>query len=138
MGSVLTPIMEGMEAAADLPDACCSDGRCEEICPMMIPLPDLLRKLRERERDMGLAKRSFSLGLSAYMTLARFPRLYQMMARVWVGALSLAQRRGKAPLPLARKCGWTQVREIPVPQGQTFQSLLARQRKQDKGAPNGS
>ena len=138
MGSVLTPIMEGMEASADLPNACCSDGRCEEVCPMMIPLPGLLRKLRERERDAGLAKRSFSWGLSAYMTLARFPRLYQMMARVWAGALFFAQRCGIAPLFLARKNGWTQVREMPVPQGRTFQSLLARQGKQDKGAPNGS
>ncbi len=138
MGSVLTPIMEGMEAAADLPNACCSDGRCEEVCPMMIPLPDLLRKLRAHERDLGLSKRSLRWGLSAYMTLARFPRLYQVLARVGVSALSFAERRGKRPLSFTGKSGWTQVRDMPVPQGQTFQSLLAQRRKRNRGAPKGS
>ncbi len=46
MGSVLTPRMLGLSAAPDLPQACTLNGRCEAVCPVRIPLPSLMRKLR--------------------------------------------------------------------------------------------
>ena len=51
MGAVLTPLMVGLDEARDLPNACTLNGRCKEVCPMEIPLSDLIRKLREREFD---------------------------------------------------------------------------------------
>ena len=43
MGSVLTPSLIGAEEAAHLPNASSFCGRCEEVCPMKIPLPKLMR-----------------------------------------------------------------------------------------------
>ena len=54
MGSVLTPLMVGLDEARDLPNACTLNGRCREVCPMEIPLSDMIRKLREREFDERL------------------------------------------------------------------------------------
>jgi L-lactate dehydrogenase complex protein LldF len=122
MGSVLTPIMEGIENAADLPDACSSDGRCAEVCPMMIPLPDLLRRLRGKERELGISKRYMRWGISAYMTLARFPRLYRTITDAGAGALSVLGHVNKS---------------IPYCRGRTFFSLFARQRRRSKGAGHG-
>src|SRR6185295_13090652 len=44
MGAVLTPALYGIEHARDLPNASSFCGRCEEVCPMAIPLPSMMRK----------------------------------------------------------------------------------------------
>ena len=51
MGSVLTPVYVGIEHAGDLPNAATFCGECAVACPVRIPLPDLMRKLRERQFD---------------------------------------------------------------------------------------
>src|SRR5262249_14330480 len=47
IGSVLTPSYIGLERALDLPQAATMCNQCGVVCPVKIPLPDLLRKLRE-------------------------------------------------------------------------------------------
>ncbi len=49
MGAVLTPALLGISAARHLPNASSFCGRCEEVCPMGIPLPALMRQWRERD-----------------------------------------------------------------------------------------
>lgn len=48
MGSVLTPVLDGLKDSRDLPHACTMNGRCAEVCPVGIPLPTLLRAWRMR------------------------------------------------------------------------------------------
>ncbi len=54
MGSVLTPSYVGIENALDLPHAATLCSQCSVVCPVKIPLPDLLRKLREKQWERGL------------------------------------------------------------------------------------
>ncbi len=53
MGAVLTPALQGIEHARDLPNASSFCGRCEEVCPMSIPLPKMMRAWRERDFAKG-------------------------------------------------------------------------------------
>jgi len=46
MGDVLSPLLWGLTAFPDLPQACTLCGRCAEICPVRIPLPEYHRGLR--------------------------------------------------------------------------------------------
>ncbi|MCG8668942.1 MAG: LutB/LldF family L-lactate oxidation iron-sulfur protein [Pseudomonadales bacterium] len=78
MGSVLTPLMKGIEQATPLPNASTFCGRCEEVCPMSIPLPELLRQLRNDQATKGLAPKLQSMALGIYGWLARKPRLFQL------------------------------------------------------------
>ena len=58
MGSVLTPLINGIDQAYDLPNACTLNGRCQTVCPVKIPLPGLLREIRRRfrpSRDLLIA-----------------------------------------------------------------------------------
>lgn len=41
VGSILAPIIKGMEEAAHFCSLCASCGRCNEVCPVNIPLRDL-------------------------------------------------------------------------------------------------
>src|SRR5436305_5977254 len=49
IGSILTPAYVGLEKALDLPQASTLCNQCGVVCPVKIPLPDLQRKLREKE-----------------------------------------------------------------------------------------
>jgi L-lactate dehydrogenase complex protein LldF len=120
MGSVLTPLMIGLKTAGDLPNASTLCGRCEEVCPMSIPLPRLLRHHRIRQFEQGLVAPRASLPLKLWAQLARRPRLYRLAMRIGMRTLGLlGRRRGRfRSLPLAG--GWTRSRDLPAPQGPTF------------------
>jgi L-lactate dehydrogenase complex protein LldF len=130
MGAVLTPGLIGIEEASALPGASTLCGRCESVCPVKIPLPKLLRHWREREHEAALGRQSWRIGVALWVWLARRPPLYRQFAEAasrvlgWAGA-----RRGRfRALPFA--AGWTAVRDMPAPQGRTFQALWAERRLQ--------
>ena len=126
IGSVLTPSLIGVEEAGNLPNASTFCGRCEAVCPMRIPLPKLMRAWREREFEIGATPARVRAGLKAWAWMARRPRLYHMAARLGIAFMGLCGRmRGGAfrRWPLAR--GWTKYRDLPAPQGRTFQAEWA-------------
>ncbi|MFV8833927.1 LutB/LldF family L-lactate oxidation iron-sulfur protein [Aquisalimonas sp.] len=133
MGSVLTPMIVGLDKTRDLPNACTLNGRCQSVCPVRIPLPDLLRDLREEQHDQGLTPKTTRYGLNIWAWFARRPRLYGLAARVGIGLLGrLGRRRGRfRKLPLAG--AWTAGRDFPAPQKTTFQAAW-QQRKKEKSA----
>ena len=128
MGAVLTPLLLGLPHAVDLPNASTLCGRCEEVCPVRIPLPQLLRGLRERAHRAGLSSRRAALGLKLWAFLAKRPLLYRGVMRLaarWLHTLGRRAGRFKR-LPLAG--GWTAARDFPTPQGETFQALWKKHR----------
>jgi L-lactate dehydrogenase complex protein LldF len=128
IGSVLTPQFLGVKQAADLPNASTFCGRCESVCPMKIPLPKLLRHWREADFADGGQSWSIRAGLRVWAFFAKRPRVYHVAARLGVALLgSLGRHKGAFQwLPLAR--GWTHHRDLPAPQGRTFQHLWAERR----------
>lgn len=120
MGSVLTPLLTSLEESSALPNACTACGRCAEVCPADIPLPNLLRDLRARENTQRLSPTRWRLGLRMHAWLLRQPRLYHLLTGVFSSLLHrLGRRRGVfSQLPMAG--GWTSQRDFPAPQGRTF------------------
>jgi L-lactate dehydrogenase complex protein LldF len=128
MGAVLTPQLAGLERAYPLPNASTFCGRCEEVCPVRIPLPGLMRHWREVQHGRGLGPPTARHGLKAWAFLATRPRLYRRLAGLAMRLLGgLGRRRGRfTRLPLAG--GWTATRDFPAPQGPTFMAEWARRR----------
>jgi L-lactate dehydrogenase complex protein LldF len=123
MGSVLTPSYVGLENALDLPQAATLCGQCSVVCPVKIPLPDLLRKLREKQVERGLRPWYERAGIKAWAFAARRPALYRPMTRIAARLLHwLGGEKGRIrSLPLAG--GWTDYRDFPAPSGKTFMEL---------------
>ena len=129
MGSVLTPSYVGLERTLDLPQAATLCGECHVVCPMKIPLPDLLRKLRERQFDRGLRPWPERLGLAAWKFAAMRPWLYRPAVKVAARVLRwLGGERGRV-VSLPGAAGWTGYRDLPVPQGPTFKERWAAARR---------
>jgi L-lactate dehydrogenase complex protein LldF len=117
MGAVLTPALVGIDKAAHLPNASTFCGRCEEVCPMKIPLPGMMRHWREREFERHLTPASARWGLRAWTFFATRPALYRTVT--WAAARGLklwSMGRGRSrTVPLAG--GWTRYRDLPRARG---------------------
>ena len=122
MGAVLTPSLIGVAEGGQLPNASTFCGRCEEVCPVRIPLPGMMRHWREREFERRLSPAPMRYGLGFWAFFAARPALYRMATGLAARALHLAGRKkGRfASLPFAG--GWTRYRDLAAPQGATFQS----------------
>jgi L-lactate dehydrogenase complex protein LldF len=129
IGSVVTPALVGIENAKHLPNASTFCGRCEEVCPMRIPLPKMLRHWREKEFERHLQPQAARWGLGIWAWLAKRPALYHRMTRL-VARVLANQGHGVgrvSSLPLAS--GWTRHRDFPTPQGKTFQQMWKERRR---------
>ncbi len=134
MGQVLDPAIFGLKETHDLPNASTFCGRCESVCPMMIPLPKLMRHWREREFERALQPATQRWGLKAWTFFATRPALYRLATRIAMKALgNLGSERGRfSSLPLAG--GWTRHREMPAPAGRTFMDQYRTRQKAGKRA----
>ena len=129
MGAILTPTYVGLENALDLPHAATLCNQCGVACPVRIPLPDLLRKLREKQFERGLRPWYENAALALWGWLARHSALYALATSIAARVLRLMGGRERLihALPLAG--GWTGGRDLPAPQGKTFRELYAQRRR---------
>ena len=125
IGSVLTPVFVGIENAIDLPNAATLCNQCGVVCPVKIPLPDLMRKLREKQVERGLRPRSERLGLKVWAWFAARPALYGAFTRIAARLGHWAGGRTGLIHSLLAGAGWTRDRDLPAPQGKTFRDLYA-------------
>ncbi len=113
IGAVITPEFIGRENARDLPFASSLCGKCAEVCPVKIPLPQLLLNQREKtvkERQSPALERAgmeITASIFSRKSLFRFIwKLYRWVTKLWPGEL---------PLP-----GWSRSRVAPKPGNQPF------------------
>lgn len=128
MGSVLTPSYAGLENALDLPQASTLCGECHVVCPVKIPLPDLLRELREKQVDEHLRPVSERLALTVWAFVAKRPALYRLATRIGVRFMHAMAGGKKTISKLPFASGWTDYRDMPAPSGKTFRELYKERR----------
>jgi len=123
MGAILTPTFVGLENAPDLPNASTLCGACGAVCPVKIPLPDLLRQLREKQMARGLKPWRETIALKLWSWLARHPAAYALATKIAVRALKFAGGAEGLLHRLPGASGWTDGRDMPAPAGKTFREL---------------
>lgn len=126
IGKIVTPHMLGLEATRDLPTASSMCGACGEVCPVKIPIPALLRRLREEAvrppaaephhvRGQGAKySRKETMVWKAWRKLNTSPALYR--AALYAGT----RLRGLMPSNIGP---WTEHRSAPKPAARTLHEL---------------
>jgi L-lactate dehydrogenase complex protein LldF len=135
IGAVLTPLLrESEHSARELAGASSLCGACHDVCPVRIPLHDLLIRLRERDapRDSSWWKRTgFRLWSLLWSTSAGY-RLSTLLARVGL------RFTGRGERMMARLGGWlggwAGTRDLPEPPGPSVARRLARQARRARQA----
>ena len=125
MGSILTPLFKGLDQALDLPQAATLCNQCGVVCPVKIPLPDLLRRLREKQVERHLRPWFERLALAAWSWVALRPRLYALAAKFGVRYLNWLAGGARSIPVLGVAPEWTRGRDFPAPEGRTFRELYA-------------
>lgn len=125
IGAALNPALLDLASTRDLPDASTLCGRCEEVCPVKIPLPKLLRQWRAKDYARRQTSRK-KLAVMAWAWMAKRPTLYALWASVIARALK-SRHGAHHTVPLAK--GWTTHRDFPASEGQTFQAQWRRAKK---------
>jgi L-lactate dehydrogenase complex protein LldF len=126
IGKILTPQLEGLDCAGDQPHASTLCNACAEVCPVEIPIPDLLVRLRrEAVRPTTNAvkggganyTRAEALGWKGWALMNSSPLLY----KVATGTMALLGNLMPAGLPMLRD--WTRIRTKPRFQPKTLHQL---------------
>jgi len=112
IGSILTPAYVGIENALDLPNASTLCNQCGVVCPVKIPLPDLMRKLREKQVERNFAPWAERLGLKLWAWAATRPAVYALMT-------GIAARMGRMMGGESGCCTSCRPREGSGPEGVT-------------------
>lgn len=120
IGAVLAPLLEGYEELKELPYASSLCGACTEVCPVKIPLHDLLLEHRKDEVEQGFALMAEKLAFKGFGFMASHPFVFDKavkLAHTGLGIFSKDSYIPKGPGPLQ---GWTEVRDLPRPAKQSF------------------
>ncbi len=118
IGAVLAPALLGLEESMPLPFASSLCGACADVCPVRIPLPDLLLYWRERAVEAGLAPASEHVAMKGYAAMAEHPGAFSAAGGLlrWV-----PWKLGGRALPVLG--GWAGERTPPELSARSFRSL---------------
>lgn len=123
VGAVLSPILFGdrFPELADLPKASSLCGACNEVCPVDIPLPDLLLRLRDKAKREHIPQPG-DLPMAPFATLATSPA-------IWRTAMTMSKAMNHLPIdmaPVRPLQDWLGQRTLPEWRGGDFRKWLKK------------
>lgn len=141
IGKILTPQMAGLGAAGHLAGASTLCGACFEVCPVKIPIPDLLLRLRQEANAPSAAGRAVfgaqagarrsgteAMVWKGWQVLHNSPAAYRAMTRLAALAAAIGPREGRRSLwdhvPLKALRAWRRTRWLPRPAERSLHRLL--------------
>lgn len=120
IGEVISPNIFGIDNTGDILSFCSLCGRCSEVCPVKIPLADLIRKLRSNKVGQGKNPPLGAKSLKHSSSEAFVFKSYEKMATngaLWRFSLSkthlfnsLLHSVGKS-MPVIKK--WSKFKDLP-------------------------
>ena len=147
IGAIITPQLTGIDSSDDpngsLPYASSLCGRCNEVCPVKIPITDILLELRyqkAKNEPSHIERAAFASLAQVWGRSGVWDKLVRMVA---LGRV-LGGFNGKIDLMPPPISGWTEYRDVAVPPKKSFRQwwgseeaerLLAEAREQ--GIPDG-
>ncbi len=130
VGAVLSPLInpQGFPQLADLPKASSLCGACQEVCPVDIPIPDLLVRLRRRGKLEKAEKASINTpGFGVWASGATSPGM-------WRAGLKMGHAMNYLPRVLLdvnpAAHAWQEHRDLPPFDGGSFRSWLKEKDKE--------
>lgn len=132
IGKIVSPHLQGLAETRELVTASTLCGACADVCPVRIPIPELLRRLRHDAKHQAMAghaplrgqgvagSRLEKIAMGGFAFAASHPGLYHTVTGI-AGKL-----RGVLPRDLG---AWTSCREAPKPAPVSLHHIM-RHRKE--------
>ena len=122
VGAVLSPLLAGKQfkELADLPKASSLCGACNEVCPVDIPIPDLLLRLRNRAHEEHVPSPG-TPPMAGFAVLGSHPL-------IWRSAMTLGAVKDMVPMldkmPVPYLGSWLKSRTLPKWRGGKFRAWM--------------
>ncbi|MGF1732784.1 LutB/LldF family L-lactate oxidation iron-sulfur protein [Photobacterium kasasachensis] len=128
IGAVLSPLLGGYDDFKDLPYACSLCRACHDVCPVKIPLSDLLLKHRQKMAESKQTPLLERATVGAFNFINARPLLWGNTVKVGATVASGLIRDGKLPVNVGVSA-WTESRDLPEPDGESFRSWFKKRNK---------
>lgn len=122
IGSVLSPILGGYEQFKDLPYACSLCTACNSVCPVEIPLAQLLLKHRRNIVELGLTNKLERITMKGFTYVNSHPAFWKVGMVMGAKMANLLIKDGKMPLQFGVIDEWTKARDLPQADGESFRT----------------
>lgn len=120
IGSVISPLLGGYEEFKELPYACSLCTACNSVCPVKIPLAQLILKHREHIAESGMTPAIERLSIFGFTFANSHPTLWKVGVNIGAKVASKLIKNGKAPLEIGALGEWTKARDLPSAEGESF------------------
>jgi len=126
IGMMLLPLLYGLDKYADVPKASTLCGLCHDVCPVKMPVPDLLLELRN---DTVQAKKTYLTErlFKAWAMGVTHPWMFKLAQRFMPWVLKPLSRKGWVKFLPGPSGGWTKVKDLPLPAKQSFLRSLKKE-----------
>jgi L-lactate dehydrogenase complex protein LldF len=127
IGKILNPQVEGLEAAGVLATASSLCNACEEVCPVKIPIPQLLRRIRNESYANEAANTMEGRGYKRNWPEVFTWKLWSIVnTHSWINAvgLKILMTLGLKPPRMGPLKNWTEYRTPPELARQSLHELV--------------
>lgn len=133
MGIVLTPLLVGYKETAKLPFACSLCGSCADVCPVKIPLPNLIAQHRRNIVSLGYVspaeKAAFSAAAATFSSRALYGMATTVAPSIMKALTGNTNQIDKSTTFIPVLNGWTASRNLDPMNKEKFRTWFARHKK---------
>lgn len=120
IGSVISPLLGGYDEFKELPYACSLCTACNSVCPVKIPLAQLILKHREQIAQKGMTPMIERLSIFGFTFANSHPNVWKAGVKIGAKVAGKLIKNGKAPIEFGALGEWTKARDLPSAEGESF------------------
>ncbi len=123
MGQVISGTLLGVDNTPDLPHAATLCNACDVVCPVKIPLPTLIRRLRDEQVKLKLDSFWQRTAITLWSFTARHPRAYRLLTSLALWSIKKCAPSSGVICSLPIFKNWFRHRDFKFSHGPTFSRL---------------
>jgi L-lactate dehydrogenase complex protein LldF len=128
IGAIISPQLQGLQKARELPFASSLCGACRVACPVNINIPDLLLNLRAKVMEQQGGKFSERTAMHGFSLLGSRPRIFSAMGAIGRRVARMMGKNGKLRrINFPGLGSWLRYRDVAAPNESSFRAWWKEQ-----------
>ncbi|MTH46172.1 LutB/LldF family L-lactate oxidation iron-sulfur protein [Intestinirhabdus alba] len=132
IGAVISPLIGGYKDFKDLPYACSICTACDTVCPVEIPLSKLILRHRRVIAEQNMTQKSEQRMIKMFTWANSHPGMWKVGMVAGARAAKWFIKGGKPMINVGAIAEWTQARDLPDADGESFRSWFKKHKAQEK------
>lgn len=131
IGAVLSPLLGGYKDYKELPYACSLCKGCNDVCPVQIPLAELLNKHRQVMAESKFTPLAERATVGFFNWINARPNAWNRTVNTAAPLAKKLIHNGRLPINPGPIGDWVKSRDLPEAEGQSFREWFRNRSKTD-------